>query len=291
MNISSDQPTSSTAQSGPLAAERRLGSLDQHARIQAAAIQLQQKRRQQEQEEQYNTRSGRSDMDDYSQKTSSVFNLQPVIMKVASPAMENANTYDKEELSKPREAYLATATHGRGLANETRQRKGHAKSGSSTSNLDSLQDSLDISNMTDNRTQPTKSPALLEAINISSIDNRIEQHEPGLTLEPASTFSTEIAAVVKRGQSIEETGDKGSRDSPTALRSRLFTFRGGRRKIRRKLVIVGDAACGKTALFLWVVPNQSRRSCQADLNSVFSGRTLPVWPVRAAPLTLHHHFC
>ncbi|PMD61832.1 DUF1708-domain-containing protein [Hyaloscypha bicolor E] len=97
---------------------------DQHARIQAAAIQLQQKQRQQEQE-QYNSRRGRSDVDNYSQKTNSVFTLQPVIMKEASPAMKWANTYDKEAI---REAYLANANHGRGLAEATMQTNGHAKS-------------------------------------------------------------------------------------------------------------------------------------------------------------------
>jgi hypothetical protein len=97
---------------------------DQHARIQAAAIQLQQKQRQQE-AEQYNSRRGRNDADTYSQKTNSVFTLQPVIMKEASPAMKWANTYDKEAI---REAYLANANHGRGLAEATMQTNGHAKS-------------------------------------------------------------------------------------------------------------------------------------------------------------------
>jgi hypothetical protein len=97
---------------------------DQHARIQAAAIQLQEKQRQQE-AEQYNSRRGRGDVDAYSQKTNSVFTLQPVIMKEASPAMKWANTYDKEAI---REAYLANANHGRGLAEATMQTNGHAKS-------------------------------------------------------------------------------------------------------------------------------------------------------------------
>jgi hypothetical protein len=97
---------------------------DQHARIQAAAIQLQQKQRQQEAEQQ-NARRGRNDTDAYSQKTNSVFTLQPVIMKEASPAMRWANTYDKEAI---REAYLANTNSGRGLAEATMQTNGHAKS-------------------------------------------------------------------------------------------------------------------------------------------------------------------
>ena len=97
---------------------------DQHARIQAAAIQLQQRQRQQEQE-QYNSRRGRNEVDTYSQKTNSVFTLQPVIMKEASPAMKWANSYDKEAI---REAYLANTNHGRGLAQAIMQTNGHAKS-------------------------------------------------------------------------------------------------------------------------------------------------------------------
>lgn len=82
---------------------------DQHARIQAAAIQLQQKQRAIDADQQRGTRRGR-DMDMMSQKTSSVFTLQPVIMSEASPAMKWANKYDKDAI---REAYLANANHGR----------------------------------------------------------------------------------------------------------------------------------------------------------------------------------
>jgi hypothetical protein len=98
---------------------------DQHARIQAAAIQLQQRQRQQEAQEQGGARRGRNDMDTVSQKTSSVFTLQPVIMNEASPAMKWANKYDKDAI---REAYLANANHGRGLPEATMQTNGHAKS-------------------------------------------------------------------------------------------------------------------------------------------------------------------
>jgi hypothetical protein len=97
---------------------------DQHARIQAAAIQLQQRQRQQE-AQQANARRGRSEMDVVSTKTSSVFTLQPVIMNEASPAMKWANKYDKDAI---REAYLANANHGRGLGEATMQTNGHQKS-------------------------------------------------------------------------------------------------------------------------------------------------------------------
>ena len=85
---------------------------DQHARIQAAAIQLQQKQRQQA-AQQDGVRRGRNDMDMASQKTDSVFTLQPVIMNEASPAMKWANKYDKDTI---REAYLANANTGTGRA-------------------------------------------------------------------------------------------------------------------------------------------------------------------------------
>jgi hypothetical protein len=97
---------------------------DQHARIQAAAIQLQQRQRELDSQQQ-STRRGRNDTDLISQKTSSVFTLQPVIMSEASPAMKWANKYDKDAI---REAYLANANHGRGLGEATMQTNGHQKS-------------------------------------------------------------------------------------------------------------------------------------------------------------------
>jgi len=93
---------------------------DQHARIQAAAIQLQQKQRQEE-AQQATTRRGRNDTDALSTKTSSVFTLQPVIMNEASPAMKWANKYDKDAI---REAYLANNNTGRGLGEATMQTNG-----------------------------------------------------------------------------------------------------------------------------------------------------------------------
>ncbi|KAK0115688.1 hypothetical protein ONS95_000045 [Cadophora gregata] len=97
--------------------------LDQHARIQAAAIQLQQKQRQEE-AQQATTRRGRNDTDAYSTKTSSVFTLQPVIMNEASPAMKWANKYDKDAI---REAYLANNSTGRGLGEATMQTNGKSQ--------------------------------------------------------------------------------------------------------------------------------------------------------------------
>lgn len=96
---------------------------DQHARIQAAAIQLQQKQRQLDAEHQTGMRRGRNDQDMVSMKTSSVFTLQPVIMSEASPAMKWANKYDKDAI---REAYLANASSGRGLGQATMRTNGHS---------------------------------------------------------------------------------------------------------------------------------------------------------------------
>lgn len=121
---SNGRPPFAGAQSTNSASKTSIGP-DQHARIQAAAIQLQQKQRQQEAQEQMATRRGRRDPDMMSNKTSSVFTLQPVIMSEASPAMKWANKYDKDAI---REAYLANANHGRGLGVATMQTNGHQKS-------------------------------------------------------------------------------------------------------------------------------------------------------------------
>lgn len=98
---------------------------DQHARIAAAAAQLQQKQRQQEAAQQLNTRRGRNDPDMISQKTSSVFTLQPVIMSEASPAMKWASKYDKDEIQA---AYLANSNTGKGVATNTMNGNGFTKS-------------------------------------------------------------------------------------------------------------------------------------------------------------------
>lgn len=86
---------------------------DQHARIQAAAAALQQKRKQQEQDAR-SPRRARAD-DAMETKTNSVFTLQPVIMSEAAPAMKWANTYDKEAI---RAAYLGDNFTGRGSTSD-----------------------------------------------------------------------------------------------------------------------------------------------------------------------------
>ncbi|KAI9744393.1 MAG: hypothetical protein M1818_001922 [Claussenomyces sp. TS43310] len=85
---------------------------DQHARIQAAAAQLQQKQLEHEHRNGA-LRRGRNDTDALSQKTSSVFTLQPVIMNEASPALKWASKYDKDAI---RDAYLSNSDTGRGIA-------------------------------------------------------------------------------------------------------------------------------------------------------------------------------
>jgi hypothetical protein len=109
---------------------------DQHARIQAAAAQLQQKQRQQEELQKPQMRRGRGDMDNVSQKTSSVFTLQPVIMSEASPAMKWANKYDKDAI---REAYLANNAAGRGLGQATMQANGNGNHSSDVTPTAELQ--------------------------------------------------------------------------------------------------------------------------------------------------------
>ncbi|RFU33768.1 hypothetical protein B7463_g2569, partial [Scytalidium lignicola] len=100
---------------------------DQHARIQAAAAQLQEKQRaivaQQQQQQQQNERRGRTDPDTISHKTSSVFTLQPVIMSEASPALKWASKYDKDAI---REAYLSSSNMGRGVSPNMSSTNGNA---------------------------------------------------------------------------------------------------------------------------------------------------------------------
>ncbi|KAK4197871.1 hypothetical protein QBC40DRAFT_298978 [Triangularia verruculosa] len=83
---------------------------DQHAKIQAAAQQLQAQERQKAQPQTVERR-GRSDADYMHEKTNSVFTLQASILNEASPAVKWASKYDKDAI---REAYLADNSAGRG---------------------------------------------------------------------------------------------------------------------------------------------------------------------------------
>ncbi|KAI9741076.1 MAG: hypothetical protein M1834_002789 [Cirrosporium novae-zelandiae] len=86
---------------------------DQHARIQAAARALQE--RQQNKENGRNGfRRGRLD-DAASQKTSSVFTLQPMIMSEAAPAMKWAHSYDRTAV---RAKYLGSNLAGKGMSTD-----------------------------------------------------------------------------------------------------------------------------------------------------------------------------
>ncbi|TGO06822.1 hypothetical protein BTUL_0469g00010 [Botrytis tulipae] len=97
--------------------------LDQHARIQAAAIQLQQRQKKQEEEKGLAARRGRNDFEAASLKTNSVLTLQPMLKSEASPAMKWANKYDKDAV---REAYLGSNFMGRGLGEGTMQSNGNS---------------------------------------------------------------------------------------------------------------------------------------------------------------------
>lgn len=120
----SDRPQKFKPAKSQAASKVSIGT-DQHARIQAAAAHLQQRQRLQERLQmdaslQSVGRRGRSDDDAMTAKTSSVFTLQPVMMKEASPAMKWANKYDKDAI---REAYLANNEAGRGLGVATMRRQ------------------------------------------------------------------------------------------------------------------------------------------------------------------------
>lgn len=97
---------------------------DQHARIHAAAQQLQARQAEQQMRPVPLGRRGRTDSELIREKTNSVLTLQPVIMKEASPAMKWANKYDKDTI---REAYLSNTSAGRGLGQATMQTNGHSE--------------------------------------------------------------------------------------------------------------------------------------------------------------------
>lgn len=79
-------------------------SPDQHARILAAALKIQAEQRHEQQlQSQVISRRGGINADVTAEQTVRVFDLQPVIMTEASPAMKWANSYDKEAI---RAAYL-----------------------------------------------------------------------------------------------------------------------------------------------------------------------------------------
>lgn len=82
---------------------------DQQAKIQEAAQKLQARQKQQA-EDSLPTRRGRMESI-ATEKTNSVFTLQPVIASEASSALKWASKYDKEAI---REAYLSNASAGRG---------------------------------------------------------------------------------------------------------------------------------------------------------------------------------
>jgi hypothetical protein len=143
-------------QSQSVGASKVSVGVDQHARIQAAAIQLTRRQREQEAQKQGNPRRGRDATDAVSQKTSSVFTLQPVIMNEASPAMKWANKYDKDAI---KEAYLANNLTGRGLGESTMQTNGY-----STKSQDTLRPAL-------NQTRTTSQERDLPTIPSSSHDS------------------------------------------------------------------------------------------------------------------------
>ncbi|KAI9720005.1 MAG: hypothetical protein M1812_003130 [Candelaria pacifica] len=116
------EPYSRSVQSSPLS-KTSIGP-DQHARIQAAAAALQKKQAQQDLE---NTGLRRARTDDArSNKTNSVFTLQPVIMNEATSAMQWANKFDKDAR---RAAYLGDNFAGRGDSYDTLPTNGMLSNG------------------------------------------------------------------------------------------------------------------------------------------------------------------
>lgn len=89
---------------------------DQHAKIHAAAQQLQIRQMQENQASMRPQRRGRTDADLMAEKTTSILTLQPHIMSEASPALRWASKYDKEAT---REKYLGNNMADRGDSTTT----------------------------------------------------------------------------------------------------------------------------------------------------------------------------
>ncbi|PKS12791.1 hypothetical protein jhhlp_001002 [Lomentospora prolificans] len=92
---------------------------DQHARIQAAAAQLQAKEKQSALTAE---RRGRADVEASQEKTTSIMTLQPAILSEASQALKWASKYDKEAT---RNAYLSDPNAGRGVERSPSRQNGH----------------------------------------------------------------------------------------------------------------------------------------------------------------------
>ena len=113
-------------QNNPLGHSKTSIGPDQHARIQAAAAQLQAKQTQEERAQLESERRGRAETD--RDKTNSVMTLQPAILSEASQAMKWASKYDKEAI---RGVYLADSSAGRGAELSPTQTNGHASTNGS----------------------------------------------------------------------------------------------------------------------------------------------------------------
>lgn len=85
---------------------------DQHARVQAAAAALVQQKIDEEEEQTVGRRRGRTNEHDDA-KTASVMTLQPLLAKEATPALQWARKFDKENT---RQEYLGDNAAGKGLA-------------------------------------------------------------------------------------------------------------------------------------------------------------------------------
>lgn len=114
-NTTSKKPTDKVDKlsAGNFGSSRTSIGPDTHARIQAKAAQLRAIQDQEEQNSQLPQRRGRTDSDLITEKTNSVFTLQPNIVGEASSAMKWVKKYDKGTI---KDAYMANSSAGRGLA-------------------------------------------------------------------------------------------------------------------------------------------------------------------------------
>lgn len=131
---------------------------EQHAKIHAAAQQLQIRQMQENQANMRPERRGRSDADLMAEKTTSILTLQPHIMSEASPALKWASKYDKDVI---REQYLGNTTAGRGQSTTTLHMNGNGVTNGSTAAVNGYNGSTTAANGSDRAPEvPAKSPTL-----------------------------------------------------------------------------------------------------------------------------------
>jgi hypothetical protein len=84
---------------------------------------------------------------------------------------------------------------------------------------------------------------------LSSIDGNTDHYEDQLGSDLATTSSTEVTSMVRKEQSSKKTKGQG-RGYLLTISSVPLSIATSSTESRRKIVIVGDAPCGKKAFLM-----------------------------------------